>query len=88
MVIRAFLEGLSMMTRPTEACASFFLRYSRTLISSFSITGKFLLLAYHFDDQFFSTESRKPVGCIFCPIIPSCVLYFLLPALSPTVRSM
>src|SRR3954447_16790864 len=75
--MRAFLEGLSIITRPTDACANFFFRYPRTLISSFSIPGKFLLLAYHFDDQFFNTESRKPVGFIFCPIYLVRPLFFL-----------
>jgi hypothetical protein len=33
---------------------------------------KFLLFAYHFDDQLRRTESLKPVGCIFVPwLFPS-----------------
>src|SRR3954468_23803331 len=68
MVMRAFFAGRSIVMRPTDACASFFFRYSRTLMSSFRVGAKFLLLAYHFDDQLRLTESRNPVGCIFCPM--------------------
>ena len=45
--MRAFFAGRSISTRPTEACASFFFRNSRTLMSSASIGAKFLLFAYH-----------------------------------------
>ncbi|MNC86472.1 hypothetical protein D3C83_21390 [compost metagenome] len=67
-VIRAFFAGLSMMTFDTAACASFFLRWSRTLMSSSSIPAKFLLLAYQRDDQLRFTASLKPIGLIFWPI--------------------
>ena len=59
------------MMLPTAACASFFFRYSRILMSSISVGAKFLLFAYHFDVQFRLTERRKPVGFIFCPMNPS-----------------
>src|SRR6202795_5334084 len=81
MVMRAFLAGRSIVILPTEACESFFLRYARTLMSSFNIVGKCLLLAYHLDDQSRLTARRKPVGCIFCPMI-----YSFFP--SPTVTWM
>src|ERR1700675_107889 len=68
MVMRAFLAGRSIVILPTEACASFFFRYARTLMSSFNIVGKCLLLAYHFDVQSRLTARRKPIGCIFCPM--------------------
>ena len=51
-----------MTTRPTEACASFFFRYSRTLMSSLSIAAKFLLFAYQRDVQLRVTARRKPIG--------------------------
>src|SRR2546422_2136337 len=47
-------------------------------MSSFSVAGKCLLFAYHFEAQSRLTESRKPVGLIFCPM---CLPYFP----SPTV---
>ena len=50
-VMRAFFAGRSIRTRPTAACASFFFRKSRTLMSSGSMPGKFLLFAYHFELQ-------------------------------------
>ena len=62
MVMRAFFAGRSIVMRPTEACASFFFRYSRILMSSFSVGAKLLLFANHFDDQFRLTARRKPVG--------------------------
>src|SRR3954466_9103159 len=37
-------------------------------MSSASITGKFLVLANHFEPQLRFTERRKPVGLIFCPM--------------------
>ena len=46
-------------------------------MSSFNIPGKFFPLAYHFDDQFFSTASLKPVGFIFCPIMSGMSLFFV-----------
>ena len=61
-VIRAFFAGRSIVILPTEAWPSFFFRYSRTLMSSFSVGAKFLLLANHFDDQLRLTDRRKPVG--------------------------
>ena len=65
MVMRAFLAGRSITTLLTAACESFFFRKSRTLMSSLSIAGKFLLLAYHLEVQLRLTERRKPIGWIF-----------------------
>src|SRR5687768_9532364 len=76
-VMRAFFVGRSMMTFETAACASFFFRNSRTLRSSSSIPGKFLLFAYHFEAQLRFSARRNPIGLIFWPM-----LYFLP---SPTV---
>src|SRR5512137_1827575 len=70
-VTRALLAGRSIVMLPTEACASFFFRYSRILMSSISVGAKFLLFANHFEVQFRVTQRRKPVGCIFCPMNPS-----------------
>src|SRR5450432_2604490 len=67
-VMRAFLAGRSMVILPTDACASFFFRYSRTLMSSLSVGAKCLLFAYHLDVQLRLTERRNPVGCIFWPM--------------------
>src|SRR6185436_4747899 len=67
-VMRASFAGRSIRTRPTEACASFFLRKERTLMSSASIGAKLRLLAYHLELQLRLTASRKPVGLIFCPM--------------------
>ncbi len=67
-VMRAFFAGRSMVILPTEACDSFFFRYSRTLTSSLSVGAKCLLFAYHLDDQLRLTERRKPVGLIFWPM--------------------
>jgi hypothetical protein len=66
--MRAFLAGRSITTLPTAACESFFFRYSRTLTSSSSMTGKFLEFANHFEPQLRLTERRNPVGLIFCPM--------------------
>ena len=41
-VIRAFFAGRSIVILPTEAWASFFFRYSRTLMSSFSVGREML----------------------------------------------
>src|SRR4051812_26822376 len=68
MVMRAFFEGRSITTLPTAAWESFFFRYSRTLMSSASIAGKFLVFANHLEAQLRFTERRKPVGLIFCPM--------------------
>src|SRR5882672_1995834 len=67
-VMRAFFAGRSITTRETAACASFFLRKSRTLMSSSSMVEKFLLLAYHFEAQLRFNASRKPIGLIFWPM--------------------
>src|SRR5215470_12203193 len=67
-VMRAFFAGRSITTRLTAACESFFLRKSRTLMSSLSMPGKFLVLAYHLELQLRNTERRKPMGLIFWPI--------------------
>ena len=64
-VMRASLAGRSISTRPTEACASFFFRKSRTLMSSASIGAKERLLAYQRELQLRFTARRKPTGLIF-----------------------
>ena len=61
-VMRAFFAGRSMMTRPTEACESFFFRYSRTFKSSCSMLAKLPLVANHFEPQSRVTARRNPVG--------------------------
>ena len=66
--MRAFFDGRSITTRPTAACESFFFRYSRTLMSSASMPGKFLVFANHFEAQLRLTERRNPIGLIFCPM--------------------
>src|SRR3970040_1754470 len=68
MVMRASFAGRSISTRPTEACASFFLRKARTLTSSASMPAQLRLLASHLEPQLRLTASRKPVGLIFCPM--------------------
>jgi len=55
-------NGTPVATLDTPAPASFFFRKSRTSMSLWSISEKFLLLANHLDDQFFCTLNRKPVG--------------------------
>ena len=60
--MRAFFAGRSIVTLATEACDSFFFRYSRILMSSFSVGAKLLLFANHFDVQFRVTARRNPVG--------------------------
>src|SRR5574343_509769 len=70
MVMRAFLAGRSITTRETAAFFSLSLRYSRTLMSSASMPAKSRLLAYQRLAQLRETASRKPVGLIFCPIVP------------------
>ncbi len=61
-VILAFLAGRSITTLLTAACASFFFRKSRTLMSSCSIAGKFLLFEYQREVQLRCTDSRNPIG--------------------------
>ena len=60
--MRAFFAGRSIVTFATEACDSFFFRYSRTRMSSFSVFAKCLLFANHFDVQLRLTARRNPVG--------------------------
>ena len=67
-VILALLAGLSIKTRETDAFFNFFLRYSRTFISSANMPAKSLSLAYQREDQLRLIDKRKPVGLIFCPI--------------------
>src|SRR5574343_222553 len=70
MVMRAFLAGRSMTTCETAAFLSLAFRYSRTLMSSASMPAKSRLLAYQRLAQLRETARRKPVGLIFCPIVP------------------
>src|SRR5690606_26303593 len=70
MVMRAFLAGRSITTRETAAFLSLAFRYSRTLMSSASMPAKSRLLAYQRLAQLRETARRKPVGLIFCPIVP------------------
>src|SRR5690606_27333450 len=67
--MRAFLAGRSITTRPTEALLSFFLRYSRTRISSASMPPNALSSAYQRELQLRFTARRNPIGCTFCPIV-------------------
>ena len=64
-VIFAFFAGRSISILLTAALANFLFRNSRTLISLFRSSAKFLELAYHLDDQFLVTPKRKPIGLIF-----------------------
>ncbi|CFO04509.1 Uncharacterised protein [Bordetella pertussis] len=61
-MMRAFLAGRSMMTRPTEALFSFFFRYSRTRMSSASMVPKALSSANQREVQLRVTARRNPVG--------------------------
>src|SRR5690625_563426 len=73
MVIRAFLEGRSITTRPTEAFFNLFFRYSRTRISSISMVLYSLWSAYQRELQLRFTARRNPIGLTFCPIVtPLC----------------
>src|SRR5690625_91098 len=73
MVMRAFLEGRSITTRPTEAFFNLFLRYSRTRISSISMVLYSLWSAYQRELQLRFTARRNPIGLTFCPIVtPLC----------------
>src|SRR5690625_6683875 len=73
MVMRAFLEGRSMTTRPTEAFFNLFFRYSRTRISSISMELYSLWSAYQRELQLRFTARRNPIGLTFCPIVtPLC----------------
>src|SRR5882757_9610131 len=69
MVMRAFLAGRSIRIRPTEALRSLRRRYSRTCRSSPSIRGNSRPLANQREFQSRETESRKPVGLIFWPMM-------------------
>src|SRR5258706_10923796 len=69
MVMRAFLAGRSIRIRPTEALRSLRRRYSRTCRSSPSIRENSRPLANQREFQLRETESRKPVGLIFWPMI-------------------
>src|SRR6267143_256045 len=66
--MRAFLAGRSIRIRPTDALRSLRRRNSRTCRSSPSIRGKSRPLAYQREFQLRETDSRKPVGLIFCPM--------------------
>src|SRR4051812_24158202 len=66
--MRAFLAGRSIITRETAAFLSLPRRYSRTLMSSASMSLKSRLFAYQRLFQLRVTARRKPVGWIFCPI--------------------
>src|SRR5690625_3816629 len=71
--MRAFLEGRSMTTRPTEAFFNLFFRYSRTRISSISMELYSLWSAYQRELQLRFTARRNPIGLTFCPIVtPLC----------------
>src|SRR6059058_3012120 len=66
--MRAFLAGRSISTRETAAFFSLVFRYSRTLMSSPSMSAKSRLFAYQRLFQLRVTARRKPVGWIFCPM--------------------
>src|SRR6476469_570076 len=68
MVMRASLAGRSIITRETAAFFSLVFRYSRTLMSSPSMSAKSRLFAYQRLFQLRVTARRKPVGWIFCPM--------------------
>src|SRR5688572_6504178 len=64
----ACLAGRSICTRLTEAWASFFLMWSRTLRSCCKYLGNSLFSAYHLEVQSVAMPKRKPVGFTFCPM--------------------
>src|SRR5690625_2520023 len=73
MVMRAFLEGRSMTTRPTEAFFNLFFRYSRTRISSISMELYSLWSTYQCEIQFPLFARRNPFGLTSCPLVtPLC----------------
>src|SRR5690625_705981 len=73
MVMRAFLEGRSMTTRPTEAFFNLFFRYSRTRISSISMELYSLWSAYQRELQLRFTARRNQIGLTICTIMtPLC----------------